>query len=76
MTTSIPDPRVGLCATCRHVRRAGNRRGSVFYRCGRAEHDPRFPKYPPLPVLRCIGYELDDATDDGASDDRGTDDRD
>lgn len=52
-------PSVGLCATCRHVRRAGNRRGSVFYRCARAESDPRFPKYPPLPVVRCIGYERD-----------------
>jgi len=51
---------VGLCATCRHVRRAGNRRGSVFYRCARAESDPRFPKYPPLPVLRCVGYERDE----------------
>lgn len=55
--TTMPDPEVGLCATCRHVRRAGNRRGSVFYRCARAEHDPRFRKYPPLPVLRCAGHE-------------------
>ncbi|HEY0972606.1 MAG TPA: hypothetical protein VGE02_16680 [Gemmatimonadales bacterium] len=53
--------RVGLCATCRHVRLAGNRRGSTFYRCARSESDPRFPKYPPLPVLRCIGYEREDA---------------
>lgn len=56
---SLPDPRVGLCATCLHVRRAGNRRGSVFYRCARAEHDLRFRKYPRLPVMNCIGYELD-----------------
>lgn len=55
-----PDPAVGLCATCRHVRRAGNRRGSVFYRCALAERDPRFRKYPPLPVLRCAGYAPDE----------------
>ena len=47
----------GLCATCKWVRIAKNRRGSVFYRCLRADTDPRFVKYPPLPVLRCPGYE-------------------
>jgi len=34
-----------------------NRRGSTFYRCGRAETDDRFVRYPPLPVLRCSGFE-------------------
>jgi len=32
-------------------------RGSAFYRCARAAEDPRFPKYPRLPVIRCAGYE-------------------
>jgi hypothetical protein len=50
------DP-VGLCASCRHVRRVETGRGSVFYRCARATEDPRFPKYPPLPVTQCSGYE-------------------
>jgi hypothetical protein len=36
------------------------RRGSVFYRCLRAETDPRFVRYPPLPVLQCPGYERRD----------------
>lgn len=49
--------RVGLCETCRHARTTGNRRGSVFYLCGRAADDPAFPKYPVLPVLRCRGYD-------------------
>jgi hypothetical protein len=48
---------IGLCATCRSARIVTNRRGSVFYRCLRADTDPRFVKYPPLPVLRCPGYE-------------------
>jgi hypothetical protein len=25
--------------------------------CGLAAADPRYPKYPRLPVLRCEGYE-------------------
>jgi len=48
---------VGLCATCRWVQIVKNRRGSEFYRCTRAESDARFVRYPPLPVLRCPGYE-------------------
>ena len=64
MTTrprSSDDPLVGLCATCVHMRRVANRRGSVFYRCALSAHDPRFPRYPRLPVLRCLGYEPDAA---------------
>ena len=50
------DPTVGLCATCTWVRIVKNRRGSVFYRCLKADSDPRFVRYPPLPVLHCPGY--------------------
>jgi hypothetical protein len=45
----------GLCATCVHLRVLASKR-SVFVRCGLAEVDPRFPKYPPLPVVACGGY--------------------
>lgn len=58
----IDSPTVGLCATCRWTRTVTNRRGSVFYRCGRADADPpdpRFPRYPALPVLTCPGYEVE-----------------
>ncbi|HSD31310.1 MAG TPA: hypothetical protein VLB49_05320 [Gemmatimonadales bacterium] len=48
---------VGLCRTCRWMRPVTNRRGSTFYRCARAETDPRFVRYPPLPVVSCPGYE-------------------
>jgi len=51
----------GLCATCRHVKTLRNDRGSVFYMCQRAETDPRYKRYPPLPVLQCPGYEPEDA---------------
>lgn len=50
-------PRVGLCSACRHRRVVANRRGSRFYLCERSRDDPRFPRYPPLPVIRCEGFE-------------------
>ena len=50
-------PEVGLCLTCRWKREVQNRRGSTFYRCLKADTDPRFVRYPPLPVLACDGYE-------------------
>ena len=46
----------GLCATCEHLRLLASPR-SVFVRCGLAEVDPAFPRYPPLPVLDCAGYQ-------------------
>jgi uncharacterized protein YciI len=48
---------VGLCFICRWKRPSTNRRGSTFFRCARAETDPRFLRYPPLPVRACVGYE-------------------
>ena len=45
----------GLCATCVHLRLLASKR-SVFVRCGLAAADPRFPRYPGLPVVACPGY--------------------
>ena len=45
----------GLCASCVHLRLLASPR-SVFVRCGLAESDPAFPRYPPLPVRSCAGY--------------------
>jgi hypothetical protein len=39
------------------VRLLRSDRDSVFYQCKRSMTDPRFPKYPALPVMRCPGYE-------------------
>ena len=47
---------VGLCASCINARVIENRRGSQFYMCELSKADKRFAKYPPLPVLTCIGY--------------------
>jgi len=49
--------RIGLCPNCAFARIVRSAKGSRFYLCRRAETDPRFPKYPRLPVLRCEGYE-------------------
>lgn len=46
----------GLCETCRHARALASR-SSVFLRCALAETDPRFPRYPRLPIVACRGYE-------------------
>jgi len=55
---------VGLCADCRHARPQETRRGSVFWRCRLAETDPRFVRYPRLPVTACSGHEPGPPDDD------------
>ena len=45
----------GLCATCEHLRLLASKR-SVFVRCGLADIDPAFVRYPPLPVRLCGGF--------------------
>src|SRR4051794_2753756 len=52
----IERERVGLCADCQHARRVASERGSVFWLCQYSAIDARFPKYPPLPVIRCAAY--------------------
>jgi len=57
MVEPRPDS-VGLCFGCRWKRGATTRRGSVFFRCVRADVDPGLARYPALPVLACHGYEV------------------
>lgn len=60
--------RVGLCYDCRHSRTIENARGNRFYLCELSRTDPRFARYPRLPVLRCSGYEPvdpEEAAEDG-----------
>jgi hypothetical protein len=49
----------GLCATCKFSKVILSERGSRFVMCLKSKVDPAFPKYPPLPVLRCAGYEAE-----------------
>lgn len=48
--------RVGLCFRCRHARIVPSRQAEYWF-CELSLVDPRFPKYPRLPVLACDGYE-------------------
>ena len=50
----------GLCGSCRHARHVESSSGSAFVQCRLAERDPRFDKWPRLPVLACTGYESGD----------------
>jgi hypothetical protein len=57
MNESCEQPKVGLCADCRHGRKIESDRGSAFWRCELSQSNPQFPKYPRLPVLTCSGYQ-------------------
>lgn len=52
----IGPPR-SLCPECAHVKIVRSEKGSTFLLCRRAQSDPRFPKYPPQPVVACAGFE-------------------
>jgi hypothetical protein len=52
-----PEDGIGLCATCQYRRTIPAAR-STFYLCERSFTDPRFPRYPPLPVVGCNGYSV------------------
>jgi mannose-6-phosphate isomerase-like protein (cupin superfamily) len=52
------DKPAGLCGGCVHVELIRSDRGSLFYLCKRSARDPRFAKYPRLPVLSCSGYAM------------------
>ena len=47
---------IGLCEDCANAKIVRSDRDSVFYQCRLSATDPRFPKYPRLPVLTCSGY--------------------
>jgi len=57
MTDEQRERQLGLCARCRHAQKVVSAHGSEFLLCGRSKTDPRYPKYPPLPVLHCPGFE-------------------
>ena len=47
----------GLCGTCAHVRIIPTDRASRFYLCLLSLADPRFSRYPVIPVVSCPGYD-------------------
>ena len=56
-TSDRENAHAGLCSDCLHARRLESARGSVFILCNLSLTDPRFPKYPRLPVISCDGYK-------------------
>ena len=58
------EQRAGLCTSCAHAQVVTSSRGSVFYLCRLSFTDPRFPRYPPLPVVECSGFEAEPLTPD------------
>jgi len=46
-----------LCQTCTHRQDVVSGKGSKFLLCRLSQQDERYPKYPPQPVVRCLGYE-------------------
>jgi hypothetical protein len=52
----MPASTAGLCAACGHARLITSSRGAQFLLCQVSISDPRYPRYPPLPVLRCAAF--------------------
>jgi hypothetical protein len=59
-------PDAGLCARCIHARTITSGKGSTFVLCGVSARDPRFPKYPALPVVRCTAFSAVAPSDQGS----------
>jgi hypothetical protein len=57
-TNNSVEPNGGLCENCANARRMESDRGSIFILCKLSFEDPRFAKYPRLPVLACSGYAV------------------
>jgi hypothetical protein len=45
-----------LCESCTHKKEVVSAKGSRFLLCQLSQTDRRFPKYPPQPVMQCVGY--------------------
>ncbi len=45
-----------LCLACVHVHVVRSAKGSSFLLCLQSKADPRFPKYPPQPVVVCPAF--------------------
>jgi hypothetical protein len=62
-----PDARIGLCLRCVHARHVPHPRGGDgYWMCAKSGEDPRFPKYPPLPVRACAGFTPRESGDEPA----------
>jgi len=46
----------GLCGSCRSVRIIRSDKRNIYYLCRLSAKDPRYAKYPALPVTDCSGF--------------------
>ena len=53
-----------LCEACSHRKEIVSSKGSIFLLCEKSETDRRFTKYPPQPVVQCVGYERREESDE------------
>ena len=53
-----------LCEACSHMKEVVSGKRSRFLMCQKAFADSRFPKYPPQPVVKCVGFEHRKERDD------------
>ena len=56
-TGGADDAAGGLCRRCYWARVVTGGKGSRFLRCGRSDDDPRYARYPALPMRTCAGFE-------------------
>ncbi|HSC28823.1 MAG TPA: hypothetical protein VLD67_16215 [Vicinamibacterales bacterium] len=63
----VPQADAGLCSRCRHHRIVSSARGATFVLCRLSETDPRFARYPRLPVLTCSGFRAASPDPDSGS---------
>ena len=54
----------GLCAHCAHARQVPTPL-RVYWMCERSLTDPRYEKYPRLPVIACEGFEESEEPEPG-----------
>ncbi len=57
MGVTVTD-KIGLCFSCRYGNRIVSGKGSIFLQCQKHFENPRYPKYPEIPVVDCSGYEV------------------
>jgi hypothetical protein len=62
-----------LCQTCCNGRMIVSGKGSRFLLCQLSQQDRRFPKYPPQPVISCVGYAKAEVGEDSQAEPKTND---
>jgi len=46
-----------LCESCHHMKEVISGKAARFLLCQKYAADNRFQKYPPQPIVQCLGFE-------------------